>query len=82
MKTVLIGVAAAAVLALSVPASAQVRIYGGNDDVSVGVRIGPDRPHYRHHYRSYRDHHASCRTVTVRKRMPDGSVVVRKTRRC
>jgi hypothetical protein len=61
---------------VSTPASAQVSVYGG--DNGVAVRIGPRR-HHREYY-SYGA--ADCRTVTVRTKRPDGSVVVRKTRRC
>jgi hypothetical protein len=47
------------------------------------VTVGPngvtvrDNDHHCHHH-----HHHDCRTVTVRDRRPDGSVVVRKSQRC
>ena len=34
------------------------------------------------HYDSYAWRERDCRTVTVRERMPDGSIVVRTRERC
>lgn len=81
MKALAFGLVAAAALTLAVPASAQVRVYGSED--GVAVRVGPGHRHYdRGHHYGWRRHHADCRTVTVRKRMANGTVVVRKSRSC
>ncbi|MGH6790203.1 MAG: hypothetical protein ACRECC_11055 [Pseudolabrys sp.] len=53
------------------------------DSVTVspnGVTVRDNDHHYDHHYHHH--HHHDCRTVTVRDRRPDGSVVVRKSQRC
>ena len=84
MRKLLIGVAAAATLVTtavtSAPADAQVRFHSPG----VNVRIGPGHPGYRaygwdrgHHY-GWR-HRGGCRT-TVRHRLPNGDVVVRRGR--
>lgn len=91
MKTMLIGVAAAAMAATviaSVPASAQLGIRAGENGVSVRIGDG-DRDHHR-----YRDRHrdrgvyvidrrdrADCST-TIRTKRPDGTVIVRKRQGC
>jgi hypothetical protein len=73
MTRILLGIATAATLALAIPAQAQVSIKTG--ERGVGVRVGGD-----HHARGA--FARSCKTVTIRKRNPDGSRVVRKIRRC
>jgi hypothetical protein len=88
MKTLLISLAAAATAATvftATPAASQIGFYA--DGPGVDVRIGRDRDdwgwRHRRHYRDYgfyRDD--DCRDVTVRKRLPDGSVVVRRSTRC
>jgi len=86
MRLALIGLAAATVIGTALPAAAQgVGIEVGTP--GVGVRIGdPDRHYYREHrYRDrdrYYDNRGDCRTVTVRRERDDGTVVVRKQRRC
>jgi hypothetical protein len=54
----------------------------------VGVRVGRDRDDWRER-RVYRERNTygvsrgeRCRSVTIRERMPDGSLVVRKKRTC
>jgi hypothetical protein len=61
------------------PADAQVSIRTGEH--GVGVRIG-DTPRHRYQpgYHAYGQ--ADCRTITVRKTRPNGTVVVTKTRVC
>jgi hypothetical protein len=96
MKTFVIGMAAAAALLSAAPAFAQdFRVRAGDGGISVGVdsdrgydrprrgdrdvRIydrGYDRPSTRIYARG------DCRDVTVRRRLPDGSVVVRHRREC
>jgi hypothetical protein len=90
MKKLLICMAAAATVATAAPAMAQVGFYA--DGPGVDVRIGRDRgDHWRgdgwhrgrdygHHYGWYRQR--GCREVTVRERLPDGTMVVRRRERC
>jgi hypothetical protein len=84
MHKLLLTVAAASLLFAAVPASAE--------DVGVsigerGVRVGVDRDHDRDGRRErhiYTDGRASrdCAEVTTKKRMPDGTVVIKKSQRC
>ena len=88
MKKILFGLAAAGLLfAAPAPVSAQdaaVKIRTG-DGPGVAVRIG-DRDRYRHRDRVviHRDHRsfAACRTVIVKERLPDGTRVIKRMRRC
>jgi hypothetical protein len=85
MRTILLGLLAAAVIAIATapvvsPVSAQVTV----ETPAGGVRVGrdrdyDDRPYHRRRYydhRRYRDH--GCRTITIRR--DDGSV--KRIRRC
>jgi hypothetical protein len=87
MKKIILA-AAFGVLA-SVPALAQEpRIRIGPDGVTI--RPGEDPRYDRRRFddrryrerRVYRDYDEDCRTVTTRVRRADGSVVVRRERRC
>lgn len=91
MRKLLIGAVAAASVLTAAPAFAQVGFYAGEN--GVGVRVGPQRDYYRDRdrwdyrgdrgwRRGYYRSHAECRDVTVRRRLPDGSVVVRRSRTC
>jgi len=92
MKKILFGLAAAGLLfAAPAPVSAQdaaVKIRTG-DGPGVAVRIG-DRDRYRHRDQVrviHRDRYvqrsyASCRTVIVKERLPDGTRVIKRMRRC
>jgi Ni/Co efflux regulator RcnB len=80
MRTTLFALAAAAVVALTVPASAQVSVHAG--DEGVGVRLGHDRDRDRDHNRGWRESHRDCRTIVEKHRTPSGNMVIRKTRRC
>jgi hypothetical protein len=89
MRKLVLGVTAAATVLTAVPALAQVDIRAGDRGVSVGIgeRSGWRDRNWDDDRRvtiRRRGVYASddCRTVTVRRHMPDGSVVVRKTRRC
>ena len=88
MRKLVLGVAAAATVLSVAPALAQFDVRAG--DSGVSVRVG-ERDHWRG--RHWNDDRRvvvrpgvfatdDCRTITVRKRLPDGSVVVRKSRRC
>jgi hypothetical protein len=75
MRMVVLYAAVGLALASVVPASAQVVIRDRND---VVVREHADRGH---HYGWYR-HHAECRVVKVRTRLPNGDVIVKTRRSC
>jgi hypothetical protein len=87
MRATLLGLAASTLLLATVPA-ANVSAQGVSVEVpGVDVRIGdPDRRHWRERRYRERDTYGysgdRCRTVTVRDRRPDGSVVVRKRTTC
>ena len=89
MRASLFVIAAATMLAAAVPVSS-VSAQGVNiEGRGVGVRVGePDRYRERRHgeSRHYRDRATvggeNCRAVTVKKRMPDGSVVIRRKSSC
>jgi hypothetical protein len=89
MKTLLLATAAIGVIATTLPAASQeFRFRAGPD----GVAIGRDDDRYdryrdrrvieRRVYRDRYDDDDDCRTVTTRRYRPDGSVVVRRERRC
>ena len=82
MKLTLVFAAAALALVATsggiTPADAQVSIRAG--DNGVGVRIGEPRVYHRPGVVVYGE--AQCRTVTVRKTRPNGTVIVTKQRVC
>ncbi len=97
MKKLVYAVAALACLigapVFVTPANAQMSIDVGRD--GPRLRVGPDddRGRYRgEERRRYRGeergrhegwrNQADCREITVRKRLPDGSISVRTMRRC
>jgi hypothetical protein len=90
MHKILISLAAAGVLLTAAPAMAEgVGVSIGERGVSVGVGDrdrdvrrdrGESRRVYTDGYRSYG--RGDCREITVKKRMPDGTVVIRKSQRC
>ena len=75
MPMVVLGAAFGAMLIGAVPVSAQVVVHDRDD---VAVREHADRGH---HYGWYR-HHAECRTVRVKTRLPNGNVIVKTRRDC
>ena len=75
MRVVVLCAAAGMAVVSAAPASAQVVIRDRDD---VVVREHVDRGH---HYGWYR-HHAECRTVKVRTRLPNGDVIVKTRRSC
>ena len=96
MRKIVMGLAAAGLLLTAAPAFAQIGVEVGPGGVGVG--IGRDRGYSRDRVyeerRVYRDgdryegrryqtygQGAGCR-VTVRKRLPDGTVVIRHINRC
>jgi len=91
MRTTLLAIAAATVLAGALPASSASAQGVTVEGPGVGVRIGEPRRFHRFNdedrfgYR-YRDRATvggpGCRTVTVRERLPDGSMVIRRRSSC
>lgn len=80
MKIWIAGAVLGATLIGVMPASAEVVVRAGGNGVVV-------REGYRHHYDrghhyGWRNHRASCRTVTVRRHRPNGTLVVTKRRVC
>ncbi|HUL88351.1 MAG TPA: hypothetical protein VLU23_09230 [Pseudolabrys sp.] len=75
MRMVVLGAAVGAMLIGTVPVSAQV-IVRDRDDVVVREHVD-----HGHHYGWYR-HHAECRTVRVKTRLPNGNVVIKTRRDC
>lgn len=57
------------------PASAQGMMRDRDDAVAV-------RHMDRDHDRSWRRHHADCRVVRVRTRLPNGNVIIKTRRTC
>ena len=71
MKMVVLCAAVGMALINAAPASAEVVVREGS-----GVVVD-----HGHHYGWYR-HHAECRTVKVRTRLPNGDVVIKTRRTC
>lgn len=88
MTKFLLGVAAAGLLFVAVPASAQdIGVSVGERGVRVGVDRDRDRDYRRDHRGSrhiYTEGRGSraCVEVTTRKRLPDGTVIIKKSQRC
>lgn len=73
MRMVVLGAAVGAALAGAGPVSAQVVMHD-RDNVVV-------REHINHGY-GWRRHHAECRTVRVKTRLPNGDVIVKTRHTC
>ena len=96
MRKIVMGLAAAGLLLTAAPAFAQIGVEVGPGGVGVGIgrdrgysrdRVYEERRVYRdgdryegRRYRTY-GQGEGCR-VTVRKRLPDGTVVIRRMNRC
>jgi len=79
MKLIALTVAAAATLFTVLPASAQVEIRERGDSARVTVNEG-HHMNRGHHY-GWRNHHADCRVVKVKKRVGH-RVIIKTTRMC
>ena len=89
MRVSLFVIAAATALAAAVPASSVSAQGVSIEGPGVGVRVGDQDRRREGRYgesRHYRDRATvggeGCRTMTVKKRMPDGSVVIRRKSSC
>ena len=89
MKKILIALASAGfLLSIAAPASSQdatVRVRTG-DGPGVAVSVGDRNEVRRDQHHRARGHHAygrdDCRTVIIKKRLPDGTRVTRRINRC
>ena len=78
MKSLVLGAVIAATVIGAMPASAQVVVREGGARVVV-------RDHDRHEgwrHEGWRRHHADCRVVRVKTRMPNGNVIIKTRRSC
>ena len=92
MRKILISLAAAGILLSAAAAVAQdIGVSIGEHGVSVGTERDHDRDFRRDRGDRYEGRRAydrsaydrsDCRETTVKKRMPDGSVVIHKSQRC
>jgi len=94
MRRILMSLAAAGVLLTAVPAIAEdIGVSVGERGVSVGVGRDHDRDIRRDRGDRYEGRRVytdgdraygrgDCREITVKKRMPDGTVVIKKSQRC
>jgi hypothetical protein len=92
MRIPLLAIAAGAILMAVSAAPTGVSAQGVTiEGPGVGVRVGRDRDDWRDRRRNerriYRERETfgssrGCREITVRERLPDGSVVVRKRTKC
>jgi hypothetical protein len=72
MRLAILGAAMAAMIAGTLPVSAQIVIRGGRGDAAVVV--------HRHH-RWWRDRD-ECRKIRVRTTLPNGNVIIKTRYRC
>ena len=84
MLNILISLATAGILLSAAPAVAQdIGVSIGERGVSVGAERDHDRDFRGDRYEGRTAYDRSdCRETTVKKRMPDGSVVIHKSQRC
>lgn len=90
MKLLVMGAVIAATVIGALPASAQVVVQErmGDHGARVVVREHSDRGRHegwRHESRRYdgwRRHHADCRVVRVKTRLPNGNVIIKTRRSC
>jgi hypothetical protein len=89
MRKIVLGLAAASLLLTAVPSFAQIGVEVGPGGVGVGIgrdrdyqrdRVYEERRYEGRRYRTYGEG-GGCR-VTIRKRLPDGTVVIRRINRC
>ncbi len=87
MRKILISLAAAGVMLSAAPAIAEdIGVSIGERGVSVGSERDHDRDIRRDRADRYEGRSAygrgECREISVKRRMPDGSVVIRQSQRC
>jgi hypothetical protein len=80
MKILVLGAVIAATVIGAMPASAQVVVREGGARVVVGDHDRGRHEGWRHE--GWRRHHADCRVVRVKTRMPNGNVIIKTRRSC
>jgi hypothetical protein len=81
MKILVLSAAIAATVIGALPASAQVVIREGGDRVVVREHRDNGR-HEGWRHDGWRRHHADCRVVRVKTRLPNGNVIIKTRRSC
>ena len=81
MRSLLLATVAAAAVMTTVPAMAQVHVYGDEGGVHFGLG---DRHDWRdrEHWREGRGAYADCRVIRERTVTPSGRVIMRTRRSC
>lgn len=87
MKKLILIAAAAAAVAFTTPASAQIVVRDGDSGVAVRVGSGHNHGYHRGHYRhrsDYRHHYgrSHCRVIKSRTVTPGGRVIIKTRRVC
>jgi len=80
MQKIVLGAVIGAILLSASPAFAEDVVVRGN--VTVGAPDHYRHWHHRHHWRAGYGGYATCTTVRVRHRLPNGAVVIRTRRTC
>jgi hypothetical protein len=81
MKILVLGSVIAATVIGALPASAQVVVREGGSRVVVGEHHDNGR-HEGWRHEGWRRHHADCRVVRVKTRLPNGNVIIKTRRSC
>ena len=81
MKILVLGAVIAATVIGALPASAQVVVHERGDRVVVREHRDEGR-HEGWRHNDWRRHHADCRVVRVKTRLPNGNVIIKTRRSC
>lgn len=84
MKLLVLGAVLAATVMGALPASAQIVVQErGDRNERVVVREHSDYGrHEGWRHEGWRRHHADCRVVRIKTRMPNGNVIIKTRRSC
>ncbi len=80
MKLFVMGAVIAATVMGALPASAQVVVQERMGDRGTRVVVREHSDNGRHE--GWRRHHADCRVVRVKTRLPNGNVIIKTRRSC
>ena len=81
MKLLVLGAVLGAMVAGTLPASAQIAVGVGDRDEGVVIRSDRGR-HEGWRHEGWRRHHAECRVVKIKKTLPNGNVIIKTRRTC